>query len=273
VFNQNQLFVNANIRTRAVQLFGFYALGYANSNTSGSTFNPTSTNPRVDYGRAVFNVRHQAVMGGSWSAPFKITASPFLLARSGSPYNITTGIDNNNDLVFNDRPAFENNVTPNCFAANTFSSPTQGTPYTEIPINYCTGPASFSFNLRLARVWGFGPRLEAANGGQGQGGNHRNGGGGGPGGMPGVGGRGGSGGGGGRGGGGGPFGGGATNTGRRYNFSIGAQAQNLFNVVNYGQPQSSLTNPQFGKETTLQTRPFGLPNAVRVVTLQATLTF
>jgi hypothetical protein len=271
VFNQNQVFVNANIRTKAVTLFGFYALGFANTNTSGSGFVPTSTDPKVDYGRAGFNTRSYSVIGGSYNAPFRISASPYILARSGTPYNVTTGIDENNDLVYNDRPGFQSGTAANCAVANTFASPTQGTSYTEIPINYCDGPASFTFNLRLARTWGFGPKLELPASRRGGGG-----GGGAPGGMPGRGG----GGGGGRGGpggggppGGGGFGGGATGTGRRYNISLGAQAQNLFNVVNFASPQSTLSNPQFGKFTTLLGRPFGTPNAVRVITLQATLTF
>ena len=269
VFNQQQIFVNANIRTKKVTMFGFYALGFANSNTSGSGFIPTSNNPRVDYGRAAFNTRSFAVMGASYTAPFKISASPFLIARSGSPYNITTGTDVNNDSVFNDRPAFASGSSANCTNASTFTTPAAGSSYSEIPINYCTGPANFSFNLRLGRSFGFGPKLDgpvAANGG-------RNGGGGGGGRGPG--------GGGGRGGGmmpgmaggGGPMGGGGASTGRRFNLNLGAQAQNLFNVVPYSAPVGTLSNPRFGTFTSIQGRPFSSGTAVRSITLQATLNF
>jgi len=35
-----------------------------------------------------------------------VRLSPFITARSGAPFNITTGTDLNGDTIFNDRPAF-----------------------------------------------------------------------------------------------------------------------------------------------------------------------
>ena len=215
------------------------------------------------------NTRSFSVVGASWNAPYHFSVSPFLIARGGTPYNITTGTDLNGDSQFNDRPAFlPSGNNANCFAANTFNAnPAAG--YTEIPINYCTGPANFSVNLRAGRTFGFGPKLEsatAASASGGGGGGRR---GGGPGGMPGMGG----GGGGGRGGG-GPMGGqSSTYTGRRFNLNLGAQAQNLFNVVPYSIPVGTLSSTQFGRFTSLAGRPFSSPNAVRTITLQATLNF
>lgn len=270
VFRQQQLFVNANVRTRQLTMFGFYALNFAKSNTSGSGFIPTSTDPRADYGRASFARRNFGVIGATYNAPWKISASPFIIAQSGSPYNITTGLDNNGDSVFNDRPAFANGNSANCAVASNFvQTPAAG--YAEIPINYCTGPAIATVNLRLARTFGFGPKLEAANsgatGGGSQGGGGRRGGGGGRG--FGGGGRGGPGG----GGPGGGFGGGSS--GKRYNLTLGVQGQNIFNMVNYAAPTatSALTSTQFGRVTQLTGRPFSAPNAVRVLTLQATFNF
>jgi hypothetical protein len=154
VYRENQLFVNANIRTRVVTGFGYYALNVGNSNTSGSAFIPTSTNPRVDYGRAGFVNRNFAVIGAGYTAPYKISLAPFMIVHSGTPYNITTGLDNNGDAVYNDRPAFTNGTSASCSTASSFTSPTPGTAYTEIPINYCTGPAAFTFNLRASRSFG-----------------------------------------------------------------------------------------------------------------------
>jgi uncharacterized membrane protein YgcG len=268
VFNQQQVFVNANIRTKNVTMFGFYALGFANSNTSGSGFIPTSTNTHVDYGRAVFNTRSYGVMGANYTAPFKISASPFLIVRSGTPYDIRTGTDVNNDSVFNDRPAFASGNSANCSVASTFTTPAQNASYTEIPINYCTGPANYSFNLRVGRAFGFGPKREAtavggrsgAGGGGGRGGGGDRGGrGGGM--VPGM------------AGGGGPMGGGGAATGRRFTLNLGAQAQNLFNVVPYSTPVGTLSNPKFGTFTSIQGRPFSSGTAVRSITLQATLNF
>ena len=273
VFREQQLFINANIRMKNLTAFGFYALNFAKSNTSGDGFIPTSNNPAVDYGRASFANRNTAVMGATYTAPYKISVSPFIIARSGSPFNVTTGTDVNGDSVFNDRPAFANGVSGNCSVASSFTTPTSAN-YTEIPINYCTGPAIATVNVRVARTFGFGPRLNADAPARGSGGGSR----GGAAGVPGMGGGpGGGGGGGGRGGGsgGGGFGGGSS--GQRYNVTFGAQAQNVFNMIPYAAPSAGgtnvLTSTQFNKLTQLVGRPYSTNNAVRLIQLQATFNF
>jgi hypothetical protein len=286
VFRQNQVNVNINARTpKGINVFGFYSANWANSNLSGIT-NPF--NSAYDYGRASFAVRSRLTLGGTIPLPFLITASPLIIAQSGSPYNLTTGQDNNLDFVKDDRPQFAPGVTSanaDCRNSASFLQPvksssfTAGEPYAEIPVNFCTGPANMTFNLRLSRTFGFGPKTEAAGGGQG----NRGGGPGGPGGF------GGGGFGGGRGGGGrgGPDGGGGrsgSNTGRKYNLSVGAQAMNLFNQIPYGTPVSSLSSSRFGQYTTLASggfggggggfgSPFASANAVRRINFQLNFSF
>jgi hypothetical protein len=263
VYNENQLFVNTRIQLPRVSLFGFYALSFANANTSGSGFFPTSnTDTRVDYGRSSFAKRNIGVFGGSLQLPYKFTASPFMIAQSGTPYNLTTGLDPLGTSIYNQRPYFVNGDSGSCRVAADFSS-TQTGNLTPVPINYCAGPANFTLNLRLARTFGFGPKTgAAATDGQGGGGNR-----GGPGGR----------GGGGRGpggpGGGGPMGMGAANSGHKYSLTFGAQAFNLFNVIPYGTPTSSLSSPRFGEFTTLATGPFSSATAVRRIILQASFNF
>jgi hypothetical protein len=258
VYRQNQLLFNGNARLRSVNLFGFYALSWANANTSGATFFPTSnTDTRVDYGRATFAHRQFGVFGGSFQFRYGITASPFLLAQAGTPYNIITGQDPLGTGKLNQRPYFANGNHGNCFNADDFSA-TQTGSLTPVPINYCTGPANASFNLRIAKVFGFGERTGGgANQGQGRGqGGH------GGGGRHGSGPRGGF----------GPMGMGAS-SGHRYTFTLGAQAMNLFNMVPYGTPTSSLNSPRFGQFTTLATGPFSSQTAVRRIMLQASFNF
>jgi len=67
--------------------------------------------------------------------------------------------------------------------------------------------------------------------------------------------------------------GGGTNTGRKYNLTIGAQALNLFNVVNYSAPIGVLSSPQFGQQTKLAGTIFSTNTAVRRISLQASFTF
>ena len=262
-YEEQQLLINSNIRLKKLQLFGFYSLNFANANTgSSTTFATDVDNRRIDYGNASFVHRNFVVVGGSYQVPWHISLSPFLLAQSGTFYNITTGTDRNFDGQFNDRPYFVSGNQGNCRNAADYSL-TQNAAGTliQVPINYCVGPANSTINLRVAKTIGFGPKTKPAAGAAGG----SNGpGGGGPGGR------------GGRGpGGGGPGGGfGVSNTGRRYNLSLGAQGSNIFNQVPYGTPNSVVSSAaQFGRFTTLAGRPFSTSNAVRQVTLQANFTF
>jgi hypothetical protein len=271
IFRQNQINTNINVRApRGITVFGFYSANWADSNISNIT---TPYNSHTDYGRAAFAVRSRLVLGGNIPLPYKFTASPLIFAQSGSPYNVTTGIPDSVTLQYTDRPAFAPGTSSaDCFSAASFGGAT-GTSG-QIPVNYCTGPASASVNLRLTRTFGIGPKTEAAAGFQNGGGPGGPGGfGGGPGGPGGGGGGRGPGGGGPGGGGPGGPGGGASNTGRKYNLTIGAQAMNLFNEVPYGPQVSTLTSPEFGKSITLQSGPFSSSNAVRRITLQANFSF
>jgi hypothetical protein len=270
-FRQNQLIANFNLRSsKYYSLFGYYALNFANSDTAGATAFPSQLNNiKADYGRATFSTRSRLFIGGSINGPYHISLSPFIIAASGTPYNLTTGTDVNGDSQFVDRPAFANGTSGRCTVASDFTIPAAGA--ATVPINYCTGPALFTANLRVSKTFGFGPLTDAAAAAAAR----RNNGGGGqpPPGGPGGGGRGGPGG-GGRGGpgGGGPGGGpGAASTGHRYNLALGAQVQNLFNYEALGVPVGTLRSPQFGQSTQLAGGPYTTNSAVE--RLQVFLSF
>jgi hypothetical protein len=256
-----------------VQLFGYYVLNYANSDASGvSSFASNSYNISQDYGRASFDTRSRLFFGGSFGLPYNFRLSPFLIAASGNPFNLTTTNDLNNDSIFNDRPGFVSSATcpavvaptpPSttyCTPLGTFNAaPTAGEKIT--PINYATGPSHVDLNLRLTKTIGFGPKIKRAAGTQNQGG-----------GPPG-------GGGGGRGGGGprGPlFGGGPGGpprdvSDRRYSLTFGASARNVFNKVNLGNPSGILGSRFFDTPNSLQGGPFSNSAANRRIDL--TLSF
>ncbi|NYF88784.1 carboxypeptidase regulatory-like domain-containing protein [Tunturiibacter empetritectus] len=266
VYKENQLLINGNARLKKLTLFGFYSLNLADANTSGAGFFPTSnTDTKVDYGRASFAHASFGVVGGSWQLPYSFTASPFIIAQSGTPYNLTTGLDPAGTSIYNQRPFFASGDSGACRVSSAFSS-TQTGSLTPVPINYCNGPANFTFNLRASRTFGFGEKTRSAasaTSGSGPGG-PVGGPGGGPGGGPRAGGPGGV-----RGG----FGPQGASSGHRYTFTLGAQAFNLFNVIPYGTPTSSLSSPRFGQFTTLAAGPFSSATASRRITLQATFNF
>ena len=272
IFRQNQLNISPRVNYgRNISIFGYYGLNFAKADSSGSgSFPSVPGNLRADYGRASFATRQRLFLGGNFSFPHRVSVSPFMVASSGTPFNIITGTDLNGDSILtNDRPAFASASTlPANLVVTSHGSydinPAPGVP--RIPVNSGTGPAAFTLNLRITKTIGFGPELASkATAGQGQGGR------GGPGGGPG----------GGRGGGpGGPFGGGGANSGRKYSLSLGVLANNVFNDVDRGTPsgvvpysQDAVTKSQFYKSTQLAGRPFSSNSAVRQVTLLATFSF
>jgi len=276
VFRQNQLIAQFNIQAGAkVSLHGYYSLNYANSDTSSAGNFPSDPyNLRLDYGRASFAIRDRVFMGGTFALPRGFRLSPFMIFNSGSPYNVTVGQeDYAGDLQFNVRPAFAANVTGSCLsptAACHYATPTS--PYSQIPINYLTGPSQFTLNLRLAKAIGFGPEL-GKNGGQpgGPPGGGPPGGGGGPRGGGGGGGGGGVGFGGGPGGRGGMFG--PPSSTRRYSLTFSVNARNILNKVNPAPPIGVLSSQSFGQSIALAGGPFNSAAANRKIELQAMFSF
>ena len=290
-YRQNQFITNFNYRGSAKwSLSAYYVLNFdTKSDTAGVSSFPTIWNDiGADYGRASFDTKNQVFLFGSFNFPHLITLSPLMQARSGQPVNITTGQDNFNFLTYNTRPELYNSATMAAYSgyAKTFNGcgsfidpvsagiVTKGTIYTQVPANYCTGPASFTANLRISKTWGFGKKSSGPpqRGGGDQGGP------GGPGGPGGGGPRGGGGGGGARGGGGGFGGGGGggrggASSGKKYNFVLGAQFQNLFNIADRATPNGTLSSSSFGKLTALAGGLYTTNDAVRRVQLTASFNF
>lgn len=285
IFRQNQLIVNArfSVGTR-VSLFGFYSLNYSNSDLgtggggAGASFLTNQYDPMADYGRSSFDVRHRGLIAGTFSFPYAVRLSPFMLITAGSPFDITAGQDLNGDSIFNDRPGMVSSVTcaqttsqpatPSilCTPLGTFNAlPIAGEAI--VPVNSATGPTLFTLNLRLSKTFGFGKETRGGTSDSGGGGGGRGGrgGGGGPGG--GLGGRGLSG-----GGGGGMFGGGAT-TDRRYNLTFTVSARNVLNHANLAAPVGSLSSPLFGESNQLAGGPYSSAGANRRIDLQMLFSF
>lgn len=280
LFNENQLIANFTIRVGTkLSLFGYYALTYADSNTAGSTSFPADQyNLAANYGRAAFDVRNRLFIGGTYSLPYGIRLSPFIIASSGSPFNITIGQDINGDSIFNDRPALANSRTPSPDVRDTAFGDFNLDPVGDeglIPPNFGTGPGQFIMNLRASKTIGLGKKSE--NGGAGDNG--------GPGGRGGPGGGGGGRGGGGApggglgprglsGGGGNPFSGGGA-TGRRYSLTFSVAGRNIFNNVNVGPLIGNLNSPLFGRANSIGGLFSGGPSssANRRIDLQVTFGF
>jgi len=283
IFKQQQVIASVNSKvTKNFNLVGFYTLAWANSNGAGGNAS-NAYDLDKDYGRANFVSRNMLFMMANYQGPWGIRFNPFLIAQSGRPFNITLAADPLNNFG-NQRPTYATSATPLADQVSTTyglfdSAALSGE--TTIPANLGNGPAAVAVNLRISRAVGIGPKVASTNnqadggpppggpppgGGGGRGGP----GGGGPGGGLGPGGLGG----GGRGGPGGPggmFGG--TNTGHKYSLNFSVQALNLFNDINYGTPNGTLTAPNFGKSTSLAGGIFSTGSAARRVFAQIVFSF
>lgn len=245
-FLDQQQFI-ANFRTQVsakISLFGNYRLGFAKSDTDGAGSFPAYTyDLSGEYGNSSLDVRHNLFIGGQLTLPWKLRLSPFIIASSGRPFNITRGVDANGDLIFAERPTFAQ-LADRCAELGITASycNTNGKdPNSVIPRNYGRGPSFFNVNMNVSRTFGFGGESAPKTQTQQQpnqtqpnlGGDRRGGGGGGGGGRGGF--------------GGGMFGGGGGSS--PYNLTIGVQFSNLFNVVNFNSPIGTLNSPRFGQST------------------------
>ncbi|MDT5120718.1 MAG: hypothetical protein QOC96_200 [Acidobacteriota bacterium] len=249
VVNMTQL--NIGIRnqlSKSLSIFANYVTGTVKGNTDcffGFQVNcspSNSYNLNADYGRLSFFPRHSFFLGGTLGIPkLKIALNPFIIARTGNFFNITTGIDSNGDRLFLDRPAFATSATrPQDLRVTRYGSfdinPQPGEQI--IPRNYAEGPGFFSVNLGVSRTIGFGEMPGAtAPAGAPQGGRR------GAGGVN-VGPRGGD----------KQHGGGATAVGpggagaeKRYNLTFSVNFQNLFNRTNLAPPVGNLSSALFGQ--------------------------
>lgn len=272
----NQFIMSPSVNYKKFFLFGFYAYSHGKDDNEGAPADPY--NLKAEWGPSTFaDVRNRAVIGTNIPLPWQFSISPFLIMSSGTPYNITTGIDSLDEGIAAERPSLAPNVSAGSCTGSGFQyetgygcfnlNPAQGT---EIERNYGRGPANETLMLRLSRTWAFVNKEGAAGpqgGGPGGGGPPPGGPRGGP--PP----RG--------GGGGGPmfFGGGGV-TGKKYSLTASVQASNALNHTNFGPPVGNLSSPFFGESVSLASGfgppgggSGGTPTYNRKITLQLRFTF
>jgi hypothetical protein len=152
-------------------------------------------------------------MRGPWGFDF----TPLVVARSGAPFNITTGFDSNGDSLFTERPAFATDLTrPSVVQTRLGALDLDPTPEQKIvPRNFGRGPRFFAVNLQVGKTFGFGrePRAGASPASQRRPTNGWR----------------------------------ALLLRRRYNLTFAVEVENLFNNVNPGSPIGNLSSTLFGQ--------------------------
>jgi hypothetical protein len=258
-FRQQQLIANVNARiSRRYTIFGNYAWSKAFSDTDGAwSFPAQPFDVSAEYGRAGFDTRHRAMIGGSMSGPFALLFNPFVVMHTGGPFDITIGQDLNGDSIFNDRPAWVTDPVRTSVVRTQWgkfdTAPVPG--QTIIPRNLGTSPGMVGFNLRVSRAFGFGPHMEDGNE-MGPSDQHGAGG-------SGV--------------GGGPMGhyhgSEAVAEDRKYSLTLTVAARNVLNTVNLDTPVGNLSSPSFGTSTSTHGFGSGSASANRTIEIQARFAF
>lgn len=120
-----------------------YTWTKASTNTTGAFSVPANgDNLDTEWGPSMGDIRHRASGSFSMRPIGDLSVSFNARVQSGSPYNITTGRDNNGDGLFNDRP--------------------EG-----VSRNSARTAAQWDLGGRISYAWGFGTRGQSGGGGGG----------------------------------------------------------------------------------------------------------
>ena len=157
--NETQVTVSVRRKYRnGFALFGNYTWTHALDNTDGASMFPVNQNNlAAEYGRAATDIHHYAVVNGTLPGPLGMTMSPYFIVRSGAPFNITTGHDNNGDSIYNDRPGIATDATRPGVVKTPYGllDPSPAAGEAILPRNFGQGPAFMEMNLRVSRAFAF----------------------------------------------------------------------------------------------------------------------
>lgn len=138
--------------------YATYILSSSYGDTEGpDSFPADPFNLDGEYGRSSLDARHSFYLGSWVNAPGQTMFTFLVMARSGLPFDITTGRDSNQDTLFTERPSLATDLTRESVVTTDFGAfdlePLQGEAV--IPRNFAEGPAYCSVNLRVAKRFTF----------------------------------------------------------------------------------------------------------------------
>ena len=232
IFKQTQVMIGLNSTVgKWLTLFSRFSHGTAHSDTDGLGTMPADPyNFAADWGRSSLDIANNLFVGGSIASRWGIRFSPFLVAHSGTPFNVTTGTDlylqgtgqpTARPAVINASQLYYGVPLPGDYNPDPLV-PEPGTS-DMIARNAGTGPGYIGLNLRVSKTWGFGTtKFKGQVGGARAGGGGRFG---------------------------GPGGFGGESTEHRYNLTLSVNARNILNHENLNTPNGALTSPYFLEST------------------------
>ena len=94
----------ASFNWKRLSVNGYYSFNHSRNNSDGPFSVPASGTLDTEWGPSLGSRRHQINFSLNSSQIKNVNFGVSLNTFNGSAYNITTGLDNNGDLFFNDRP-------------------------------------------------------------------------------------------------------------------------------------------------------------------------
>lgn len=217
--NQNQLIFSINNRfSNKMSFSAGYTLNKARGDTDGvGTFPANSYDLTTEYGDSAFDVRHFFFMTGTFETFYGVRVNSLIVAFSGNPFNITTGVDSNGDQLFTERPALATDLNKPGVVITKYGAfdLNPGLGQTIIPRNFGRGPDFFTILLTVSKVFRFGTVGGAAATGQANA----------------------------------PRPSANASTEKKYSLTLSLRALNLLNRANLASPVGDLSSPFFGQST------------------------
>lgn len=234
----NWFYINPLIKiNKDISVWGHINFKRQSSDTFGETsFASNSYDIHQDYGRSPSDRHQAAYIGMNAGLKWGIRTGLFLTARAGSPFNITTGSDNNGDTIYNDRPSFATSASNPANVVHTVYGDLDLNPQPGekiIPVNYGHSAGPFvSLQLQASKTWKFGSRLSDPAPGRS-----------------------------------------ASTTNPRYELVFSVEAQNVTNSVSPAQPVGVLASPFFGQPIATSNNFLSTSAANRTITLHTAISF
>jgi len=150
----NVMFLAVDQRTmKHLQLFlGYLRMDLRGDADSANFFPQSALTDAGETARPSWETTHRVLAFGQLMLPWKLTLSEQMNLYSGSPYNVTTGFDNNGDGVFNDRPQYASAPGPGVYATR-FGLLTASGGTGVMPRNSGTMPWTVHLDMNLARTF------------------------------------------------------------------------------------------------------------------------
>ena len=140
-------------KSRRLNLYSGYLYFNFHNTTDSSTTQPQySYNVDAEWSRPTWMARHRMFAVLLLNMPWKLRASTNLSIASGTPFNITTGIDNNGDGVFTDRPDLVSSSFAGAIVTR-FGTFNPNVVNGDLSRNFGTNPARVNLDLDLSRTF------------------------------------------------------------------------------------------------------------------------